>query len=89
MTSSNEPIRPFDRIVQVPSPTVLAEIAKTGCNAALGGYRVTACRKYLCNASCRQAYLDLAVRRDYEMKVGACCEPNAPQRIALSQGDTR
>jgi hypothetical protein len=56
-----EPIRPFDRIVHMPLPTVFAEIAKTSCNAALGGYRVTACRKNLCNASCRQARLDGAL----------------------------
>src|ERR1700688_478298 len=56
-----EPIRPFDRIVHMPLPTVFAEIAKTSCNAALRGYRVTACRKNFCNASCRQAGLDGAL----------------------------
>jgi hypothetical protein len=56
-----EPIRPFDRIVHMPLPAVFAEIAKTGCNAALGGNRVTACWKHFCNASCRQACLDGAL----------------------------
>src|SRR5665647_2432206 len=56
-----EPIRPFDRIVHMPLPTVFAEIAKTGCNATLGGNRVTACRKHFCNASSCQACLDGAL----------------------------
>jgi hypothetical protein len=30
-------------------------------NAGLGGYRVTACRKNFCDASCRQACLDGAL----------------------------
>src|SRR6202043_2387493 len=53
-----EPVRPFYRIVHVPLPTVFAEIAETGCNAALGCNRMTACRKHLCNAGSRQARLD-------------------------------
>src|ERR1700688_2611921 len=53
-----EPVRPFDRIVHMPLPTVFAEVAETGCNAALGCNRMTACRKYLCNAGSRQAGLD-------------------------------
>ena len=31
-----EPVGSFDRIVHMPLPTVFAEIAETGCNAALG-----------------------------------------------------
>src|ERR1035437_8170006 len=53
-----EPVGPFDRIVHMPLPTVFAEIAETGCNAALGCNRMTACRKHLCDESGRQARLD-------------------------------
>src|SRR5664280_3424351 len=53
-----EPVGPLDRVVHVPLPTVFAEIAETGCNAALGCNRMTACRKHLCNAGSRQACLD-------------------------------
>src|SRR5665647_3713973 len=57
-----EPVGPFDRVVHVPLPTVFAEIAETGCNAALGCNRMTACRKHLCDAGSRQARLDGALR---------------------------
>src|ERR1019366_5590599 len=57
-----EPVGPFDRIVHMPLPTVCAEIAETGCNAALGGARLTACRKPLDDAGSRQARLDGALR---------------------------
>src|SRR5665811_2241457 len=57
-----EPVGPFDRVVHVPLPTVFAEIAETGCNAALGCNRMTACRKYLCDAGSGQACLDGALR---------------------------
>src|ERR1700690_2393774 len=57
-----EPIRPFDRIVHMPLPTVLAEVAEAGCNAALSCNRVTARRKHLCDASGRQARLYGALR---------------------------
>src|SRR5664280_3044307 len=56
-----EPVGPFDRIVHMPLPTVFAEIAETGCNAALGCNRMTACRKHLCDAGSRQARLDGAL----------------------------
>src|SRR5664280_584731 len=56
-----EPVGPFDRIVHMPLPTVFAEIAETGCNAALGCNRMTACRKHFCNASRRQVCLDGAL----------------------------
>lgn len=57
-----EPVGPFDRVVHMPLPIVFAEIAETGCNAALGCNRMTACRKHLCDAGSRQACLDGALR---------------------------
>src|SRR6476659_8643690 len=54
-----EPVGPFDRVVHMPLPIVFAEIAETGCNAALGCNRMTACRKHLCDAGSRQACLNL------------------------------
>jgi hypothetical protein len=46
----------------MPLPIVFAEIAETGCNAALGCDRMTACRKHLCDAGSRQACLYGALR---------------------------
>ena len=57
-----EPVGPFDRVVHMPLPIVFAEIAETGCNAALGCNRMTACRKHLCDAGSRQACLYGALR---------------------------
>src|SRR5665811_1197770 len=56
-----EPVGTFYRVVHVPLPTVFAEIAETGRNAALGCNRMTACRKHLCDAGSRQARLDGAL----------------------------
>ena len=56
-----EPVGPLDRVVHMPLPTVLAEVAETGCNAALGRDRMTACRKHLCDAGSRQACFDGAL----------------------------
>jgi hypothetical protein len=48
-----EPIGPLDRVVHMPLPTVFAEVAETGRNAALGRDRMAACREHLCDASGR------------------------------------
>jgi hypothetical protein len=39
----------------MPLPTIFADIAETGGNAALRCDRVAACRKHLCDARSRQA----------------------------------
>ena len=57
-----EPVGPFDRVVHMPLPIVFAEVAETGCNAALGRNGMTACRKHLCDAGSRQARLDGTLR---------------------------
>ncbi len=40
-----EPVRPFDGVVHVPAPIVLAHVAERGADATLRGHRVTARRE--------------------------------------------
>jgi hypothetical protein len=53
-----EPIGSLYRVVHVPLPTVLAEIAKARCYSALRGDRVTACREYFGDARGGEPGLD-------------------------------
>src|SRR5665213_1080696 len=52
-----EPVGPLDRVVHMPLPAILAEVAETGGNAPLGRDSVAARRKYLRDAGSRQARL--------------------------------
>jgi hypothetical protein len=53
-----EPIRTFHRIVHVPLPTILAEIAKAGRNTSLCGDGMAAGREHFCDACRLQPCLD-------------------------------
>ena len=50
-----EPVGALDRVVHMPAPVVLLHIAERRADAALGGDRVAASRKYLGDASGAQA----------------------------------
>src|ERR1700693_4181274 len=58
-----EPVRPFDRIIHMPLPTVFAEVAETGRNAALRGNRMTPRREHFRDACGRQTRLNRALSR--------------------------
>src|ERR1700730_10333726 len=56
-----EPIRPFDRIVHMPLPTVFPGVPETGRNAPLRGTRVTPRRKDFRDACGRKTRLNRAL----------------------------
>src|ERR1700693_5353144 len=56
-----EPVRPFDRIIHMPLPTVFAEVAETGRNAALRGNRMTPPREHFRDACGRKTRLNRAL----------------------------
>ncbi len=58
-----EPVGALHRVVHVPLPVVGAHVAKRGCNAALGGYRVRAGGEDLGDAAGAQALLGHSERR--------------------------
>ena len=55
-----QPVRPLDGVVHMPAPVVLVHVAERRRNAALGGHRVRAGRKYLGDAGGAQARLAAA-----------------------------
>ena len=66
-----EPVRPLDGVVHVPAPVVLVHVAERRRNAALGGHRMRAGRKYLGDAGGAQARLAAADHRAQPGAAGA------------------